>query len=122
MRVRGGAWKNIQNGLLLVRIQRFDEFNRVIDCHSRDGVGHLGSPELIDDLFGDCTVEFCQYPRIETLTQDFDHAFPLFGRNALEEIRDVGGVQRSQQLPRCVRWIGIERVHDFRKHGGMKIA
>ena len=82
----------------------------------------MGKPKLINDLLGDCIVQFRQYFRIETLTQDFDQAFPLLIRQVLQQISDVSRVQRLHQLPRCVRLIGAERVNDFGNQGGMKVA
>ena len=117
MRVRLNPGQTFEDGLLHIRVQRFHDFDRVVRGHGGNGLGRLLRSQAIDDTLDDGVIQFHQDVRIERLAQDIDQAFALGGRDPLQQIGRIRGVQRLRQPPRGVRVAGVERPADVRKNG-----
>ena len=103
----------LQHLLLFGLVQFLDDLDGVVAFQFGDGGRHVRDSQPLDDLVADRLVQLGQDFRVEAVADDIDQGVAFLGAQVLEQVGDVGVMQRRDQVldPRAVaRGQGLDHV------------
>ena len=102
-----------QHGLLLVRLEVFEDRDRVVGVELGREVGHLLRLHLVDHVLADMLVELGIDVGVDNSGERLDQVPALVGRSELDQVGDVGGVEVGDQGARRLVVAVGDRVEHF---------
>ena len=104
----------LQHGLLLVAAEVFDQRDRVVGLQLAGDVRDLLRLHLVEQVLADPIVHFGKHVGVDDSGKRLDQAFALVARGGLDQVGDVGGMERLDQLSSGLVVAGVDRVeHPF---------
>ena len=99
-----------EHGLLLVAIEILDQRDRIVGVELAGDVRDLLRLHFVEQALADVIVHFGEHVGPDDPGQRLDQSFALVARGKLDQVGDVGGVERLDQLARGLIVAGIDGV------------
>ena len=102
-----------EHRLLVVAVEVFDERDRVVGLELPGDVRDLLRLHFVEQALADVIVHFREHVGPDDSGERFHQAFALVARGKFDQIGDVGGVQRLDQLARGLVVARIDGIEDL---------
>ena len=112
------AGDRVENLLALRIVEVLEHGDGVVALHVRDGLGGPLRPDLADQLLADVVLDMGEHVAAQHVVGDGDEAAALAGAKSLDQIGDVGFVQRRDQGADAV----AVRLRERRAHGADELG
>ena len=103
----------LEDRLLLVLVEVLDQRDRVVGLELAGDVRDLLRLHLVEEALAHIIVELGQHVGADDPGQRLDQALALVGAGELDQIGDVGRVERPDQRPRGLVITGLDSVEHF---------
>ena len=100
----------LEDGLLLVFVEVLDQGDRVVGLHLAREVGDLLRLHLVEQVFADEVVQLGEHVRADDPGKRLDQPFALVAPRKLDQVGDVGRVERLDKLARRFVVAGLDRI------------
>ena len=110
----------LEHRLLLVLVEVLDERDRVVGLELAGDVGDLLRLHLVEQVLADVVVHLGEHVGADDPGERLDQPLALVARGKLDQVGDVGGVERLDQLARGLVVAGLDRVEHLVDEFGPK--
>ena len=100
----------LEHRLLVLVVEVLDQRDRIVGVELAGDVGELLRLHLVEQVLADEVVQFGEHVGADDPGQRLDQPFALVGAGKLDQIGDVGGVERLDQPARGLVIAGLDRV------------
>ena len=102
----------LKNRLLLVRVEVLDQSDRVVGFQLARDIRDLLRLHLVDKALADPIVHLGEHFRVDDSGERLDEPLALVARGRLDQVGDVGRVQRLNELARGFVVAGVDSVQN----------
>ena len=103
-----------QHGALLLLLHVLDDRDRVVGLELAGDLGDLVRLERVDQLLADPVVHLGEHVAVEQVGERGGERAPVVAVDQLEQVGDVGGMERLDQRPRAFVVAGLDPLDHLR--------